>query len=53
MMDFLDYTDVLFGSVVDMGQLCKKLDDIVGASIGYDTYKVQNTKWLWFVDDVV
>ena len=53
MMDFLDYTDVLFGSGVDMGQLCKKLDHIVGASIWYDTFKVQYTKRLWFVDDVV
>jgi len=44
MMDFRDYSNVLFGSGVDMGQLCKKLDHIVGASIGYDTFQFQNTK---------
>ena len=46
MMDFLDYSDVSFGSGVDIGQLCKKLDHIMGASIWYDIFKVQNTKWL-------
>jgi hypothetical protein len=52
-MDFLTYSDVSFGSGVDMGLLCKKLDQIVGLSICYDTFKVENTKWLWFVNDVV
>jgi hypothetical protein len=53
MMDFLDYSDVSFGSGVDVSQLYKKLVHIVGASFWYGTFKVQNTKWLWFVNDVV
>jgi hypothetical protein len=53
MMDFLDYSDVSFGFGFDMGWLCKELHHIVGASIWYDTFSVQNTKWLWFVNDVV
>ena len=52
-MDFLNYSDVLFGSGGDMGWLCKELIHIVGASILYNTFSFQNTKWLWFVNDVV
>jgi hypothetical protein len=53
MMDFLNYSDVLFGSGVDMGWLCKELDHTVGASIWYDTFRVQNKKWLWFLINAV
>ena len=52
-MDFLNYSDVLFGSGVDMGWLCKELNHNEGASIWYDRISFQNTKWLWFVNDVV
>ena len=52
-MDFLDYSDVSFGSGVDMGQQCKTVDHIAGASIWYDIFTAQNTKWFWFVNDVV
>ena len=38
---------------MDMGQLCKTLDRIVGASIWYDTFTARNSKWLSFVNDVV
>jgi hypothetical protein len=53
MMDFLNYSDVLFGSGIDMGWLCKELNHIVVASIWYNTFIFQYTKWLWFVNDVV
>ena len=52
-MDFLDYSKVVFGSGVDMGQPCKTLDHIVGFSIWYDTFTVQNSKWLWFLKDIL
>jgi len=52
-MDFLDYPEVVFGSGVDVGQLSKTLDHIVGFSIWYDKFTVQNSKWLWFVKDII
>ena len=36
-----------------MGQLCKMLDQMVCTSIWYDTFTVQNSKCLRFVNDVV
>jgi hypothetical protein len=48
-MDFLDYSEVSFGSGVDMGQLRKTL----GVSILYNTFTAQNSKWLWFVNGIV
>ena len=33
--------------------MCKDLNKIVGQGIYYDTFKIQNTKWLWFVNDIV
>jgi len=42
-MDFLHYSDVLFGSDADMGRLCKELNHILGAGIWHDTFSIQNT----------
>jgi hypothetical protein len=53
MMDFLQHADVSFGSDANIGQLCEELSNIYGRSIWYDTFKLQNKKWLWFVNDVV
>ena len=52
-MDIFDYSEVTFGSRMDMGQLGKTLDHIVGASILYDTFTAQNSKWLWIVNDII
>ena len=52
-MDFLEYTDVSFVSDANIWHLCEELNNIFGGSIWYDTFKIQNTKWLWFVNDVV
>ena len=53
MMDFLDYSYISFGSCVDMDRVCKGLGHTVGASMWYDTFRIQNTKCLLFVYDVV
>ena len=29
------------------------LNNIVGQGVWYDTFQVQNTKWLWFVYDII
>jgi len=36
-----------------MGQLCEDLNEIVGDEIYYDTFQIRNTKWLWFVSNMV
>ena len=52
-MDFLDYPEVVFGSGVDVGQLSKTLDHIVGFSIWYDMFTFHNSKRLCFVKDII
>jgi hypothetical protein len=34
------------------GELCEDLNTIIGQGIGYDTFQVQNTKWLWLVSEL-
>ena len=36
-----------------MAQLCEDLNEIVGDEIYYDTFQIRNTKWLWFVSNMV
>ena len=33
--------------------MCEDLNTTVGQGIWYDTFQVQNTKWLWLVNDIV
>ena len=52
-MDFLDFANVSFLPSSSIGRLCEELNNIVGQSIWYSTFQVQNTKWLWLVNDIV
>ena len=52
-MEFLDYPSVSFGSNGDMGRLCIDLDYTVRAGIWYDTFSIENTKCLWFENNIV
>ena len=52
-MDFLDFTDVSFGSNASIGRLCEDLNSIAGYGIWCDTFQVQNTEWLWLVNNTV
>jgi len=36
-----------------IGQLCEDLNEIVGQGIYYDTFEIQNTKWFWFISNMV
>jgi hypothetical protein len=51
-MDFLEFTDVSFLPNSSIGKLCEDLNSTVGQGIWYDTFQVQNTKWLWLVNDI-
>ena len=52
-MDFLEYADISFGSDTNSGHLCEELNNIFAETFWYDTFKFQNTKWLWVVNDAV
>ena len=49
-MDFLDYSTVLFIRAASIGQLCEELNNTIGQGIWY---QVRNTKWLCLVNDIV
>jgi len=52
-MDFLEFSDVSFLPYLSLGKLCEELNTTVGQGIWYDTFQVQNTKWLWLVNNIV
>ena len=52
-MDCLLYKCASFTPDSSIGQLCEDLNKIVGYGIYYDTFKIQNTKWLWFVEHFI
>ena len=52
-MDFIEFTDVSFLPYLSLGKLCEELNITVGQGIWYDTCQVQNTEWLWLVNDIV
>ena len=52
-MDFVNFRVVSFLPNSNIGRLCEDLNNIVGQGIWYDTFEVTNTKWLWFMNDIV
>jgi len=36
-----------------IGQLCEDLNKIAGRRTRYDRVQIQNTKWLWFVSNMI
>ena len=52
-MDLLDFSDVSIRTNDSIGRLCEDLNHIVGYGIWYDTFQVQNTQWLWLVNNIV
>jgi len=52
-MDFLNFGHVSFVPNASIGRACRDLNNIVGQGIWYDIFQVQNTKCLWFVNDIV
>jgi hypothetical protein len=45
-MEFMYFCDISFGPGFDIGLQYTKLNNIVGAAIWFDTYKMYNTKCL-------
>jgi len=52
-MDFLGFRNVSYLPNSSIGRLCEDLNNAIGQGVWYDTFQVQNTKWLWFVNDIV
>jgi len=52
-MDFLNFRLVSCLPNSSIGRLCENLNNIVGQCVSYDKFQVQNTKWLWLVNDIV
>jgi hypothetical protein len=47
-MKFEEFEEVSFHPDANVGHLCNKLNNTIGLGIWYDTFHVQNTKWLRF-----
>jgi len=52
-MECEEFQNIYFSRNSSIGHSCEDLNEIVGQGIYYDTFKIQNTKWLWFVNDIV
>jgi len=52
-MDFLDFLNDSFLQNCSIGRLCEEMNNIVGQGDWYETFQVQNTKWLWFVNNII
>jgi hypothetical protein len=52
-MDFLEFLNVSYLPNCSIGRLCEDLNNNVGQGVWYDTFQVQNTKWLRFVNYII
>ena len=52
-MEWLQFHKISFIPDSSIGQLCEDLNEITGQGIYYDTFVIHNTKWLWFVSNMV
>jgi hypothetical protein len=51
-MEFLDFKEVSFHPDANVGHLCNNLNNTIGIGIWYGTFQVQNTKWLWLMNNI-
>jgi hypothetical protein len=52
-MDFIKFSAIPFGTQLDMGLVCTRLNDIIGVGSWFDSFKVQNTMWLSLVKKIL
>ena len=45
-MNFMKFSTIPFGTEFDMGLVCTRLNDLIGVGSWFDSFTVQNTKWL-------
>jgi hypothetical protein len=52
-MDFISFNSVSIELDTNVGYVCERLGTEIGCGIWHDTFKIQNTKWLWLVNYLV
>ena len=52
-MEWLNFDQVCFLPNASIGQLCEDLNEIIGLGTYYDVFKIQNTRPLWSVNNMV
>ena len=52
-MEWLHFEQVCFLPNSSIGQLCEDLNEIIGQGTYYDTFEIQNTRWLWFIHNMI
>ena len=52
-MDFINFSTMPFGAGFDMGHVCTRLNDLIGVDSWFDSFSVQNTKWLPVVEKIL
>ena len=52
-IDYPLYKCASFTSDSSIGQLCEDLNKIAGYGIYCDTFEIQNTKWIWLVNNFI
>jgi hypothetical protein len=52
-MEFLDFKEASFRPDASVGHLCINLNNTIAIGIWHNTFQVQNTNWLWLVNNVV
>jgi hypothetical protein len=53
MINILFFSSVSFEPDTKVGRLCEELNTKIGYGLWFASFKIQNTKWLWFVNDIV
>jgi hypothetical protein len=52
-MDFLHFQSVSLSPDSGIGCLCENFNNVIGRGIWYNTYEVQNTDILLFVNEII
>jgi hypothetical protein len=52
-MVFLQFADVSFRTHTNIGRICEDLNSMIGEEVWHDTFKIQNTNWLYLVNYIV
>jgi hypothetical protein len=51
--DGFSFNSVSFEIDTNVGYVCEQLNMKIGCVLWHDTFKIQNTKWLWLVNGIV
>ena len=51
-MDFMNFSNIPYGTGFDMGLVCTRLNELIGAGSWSDSFTVKNTMWLSVVEKI-